>query len=102
MAKYKAEVLQGGRVKYTKYFHKKSHPRQVVRDIIQDKNLRINYAIIYVANDLGFFWKYEVMRQADGTLKPRKMGVNGRIFNKDEVAMIFTNNRYMHEITNRG
>lgn len=100
MTRYKAEVVQGGRIKYTRYFNKKSHPRQVVRDIIQDERTKINYATIYIVNDLGFFWKYELLRRQDGMLVPRKMSVRGRVFDKDEVAMIFSDNIYMRELEN--
>lgn len=93
--RYKAEVVINSEIRKEYYFDSFSHPRQVVRKVVEKLKRYYQHFIIFIANEYGEAWMFVAVRNDE---KPSGMEVRvlkkyGPIFNKDDVELIFMGNK---------
>lgn len=95
---YRGEVLSENRVKVAKNFQA-THPKQVIRKILlMAKSTHIEFMQVYVMNEQGQIWVYNIRRTAGDTFKANIILKTTKLIPPNISNAIFAGNMLIREV----
>lgn len=95
---YRGEIIADNRVKGAKNFQA-THPKQVIRQILlMAKHTNLEFMQVYVMNEQGQIWVYNIRRYAGDTFKANIITKTSKLVPQNVSNAIFAGNKLIREV----